>query len=70
MPMTLSLFRKVPLSSDEICIIASIKILYLLSVLQPRNDLEPLMDTLNEYKGILGQFPDVLKVHEVRIYEP
>ena len=35
-------------------------------VLQPRNDLEPLMDTLNEYKGVLGQFPDVLKVHEVR----
>ncbi|XP_052799540.1 sorting nexin lst-4-like [Mya arenaria] len=31
---------------------------------QPRNDLEPLMDVLNEYKGILGQFPDVLKVHE------
>ncbi|KAH3886426.1 hypothetical protein DPMN_010433 [Dreissena polymorpha] len=31
---------------------------------QPRNDLEPLMDTLNEYKGMLGQFPDVLKVHE------
>ncbi|KAL4225444.1 Sorting nexin-9 [Mactra antiquata] len=31
---------------------------------QPRNDLEPLMDTLNEYRGILGQFPDVIKVHE------
>ncbi|XP_045175995.1 sorting nexin lst-4-like isoform X3 [Mercenaria mercenaria] len=31
---------------------------------QPKNDLEPLMDTLNEYRGTLGQFPDVLKVHE------
>ncbi|XP_060562601.1 sorting nexin lst-4-like isoform X2 [Ruditapes philippinarum] len=31
---------------------------------QPKNDLEPLMDILNEYRGTLGQFPDVLKVHE------
>lgn len=31
---------------------------------QPKNDLEPMIDTLNEYKGILQQFPDVLKVHE------
>lgn len=39
-----------------------------LVLFQPRNDLEPLMDTLNEYKGILGQFPDVLKVHEVTYF--
>jgi hypothetical protein len=35
---------------------------------QPKNDLEPLMDILNEYRGTLGQFPDVLKVHEVSKY--
>ncbi|KAL5007250.1 hypothetical protein ScPMuIL_016056 [Solemya velum] len=31
---------------------------------QPRNDLEPMMDTLFEYKGILSIYPDVLKLHE------
>ena len=41
-------------------------IIFNLMYLQPKNDSEPLLDTLNEYKGILGQFPEVLKLNEVR----
>ncbi|XP_021353279.1 sorting nexin lst-4-like isoform X2 [Mizuhopecten yessoensis] len=31
---------------------------------QPRADLDPVLDVLYEYKGILSTFPDVLKIHE------
>ncbi|XP_076116058.1 sorting nexin lst-4-like isoform X3 [Mytilus galloprovincialis] len=31
---------------------------------QPEKDIDPMHDMLYEYKGILGVFPDVLKVHE------
>lgn len=31
---------------------------------QPRIDLDPMLDVLYEYKGILSTYPDVLKIHE------
>ena len=31
---------------------------------QPRNDLEPLSDSLYEYKGLLSNWPDILQVHK------
>ena len=34
---------------------------------QPEKDIDPTHDMLYEYKGILSVFPDVLKVHEVRL---
>ena len=32
---------------------------------QPRTDLHYLMETNNEYKGLLGCFPDTIGVHKV-----
>lgn len=34
--------------------------------LQPKKDLHFLMETNNEYKGLLGCFPDTIGVHKVR----
>lgn len=31
---------------------------------QPKNDLEPMIDVLHEYKGMLGEFPDIFIVHK------
>ncbi|KAK3101901.1 hypothetical protein FSP39_007184, partial [Pinctada imbricata] len=31
---------------------------------QPKEDIDPMMEMLHEYKGILSVYPDVLKVHE------
>ena len=34
---------------------------------QPTSDAYPLMDSLLEYRGLLSVYPDVLKMHEVRL---
>lgn len=34
-------------------------------LLQPKKDLHSLMETNNEYKGLLGCFPDTIGVHKV-----
>lgn len=31
---------------------------------QPKNDFEPMIDVLHEYKGMLGEFPDIFTVHK------
>ncbi len=36
-------------------------------MLQPRHDMQMLLEALVEYKGILQVFPDVLSVHRVSI---
>ncbi len=39
----------------------------LIVVFQPKNDMIPFLESLQEYKGILDVFPDILSVHKVRI---
>ena len=36
-------------------------------LVQPTSDAYPLMDSLLEYRGLLSVYPDVLKMHEVRL---
>ena len=39
--------------------------LYFMFLLQPRYDMVPFLEALQEYKGILDVFPDILSVHKV-----
>lgn len=39
----------------------------LCSLLQPKKDLHFVMETNNEYKGLLGCFPDTIGVHKVQL---
>jgi len=43
------------------------KIRICFSVFQPAHDLSHLLEGLNEYKGLLSTFPDILLVYRVRI---
>lgn len=38
---------------------------FLTQCLQPREDLDHMLEVLFEYKGMLSTYPDVLKLHEV-----
>ena len=34
---------------------------------QPKNDWEPLGDTMHDYKGILAGWPGILQIHSVSV---
>ena len=36
---------------------------------QPKNDWEPLGDTMHDFKGILAGWPGILQIHSVRIIQ-
>ena len=36
---------------------------------QPKNDWEPLGDTMHDFKGILAGWPGIIQIHSVRSFE-